>query len=230
MVGYVLQHPGGGGELSVTDVKATIDNSPHAVPGVLRWAFLDGMITDGNRLACSPGHLRPTCRARGYKVIEQPGTYPQPLTPAPTPARAWPMCWSRMPATLLLTVTIDLQPAHLAYARDNAAQVMLLHTASTCTDMQTALATAAAHEHRHGLRHQPDHRHALVGAAHLLATAAGHGGRHQQNAPFLPAEQGRVSRLCYTARALPLNANPPTGASAHAQQWVWCFAQVAQPP
>ena len=32
---------------------------------------------------------------------------------------------------------IDPQPAHTwVYAKDNAAQAMLLHTASTCTDMQ----------------------------------------------------------------------------------------------
>ncbi len=38
---------------------------------------------------------------------------------------------------------IDPQPAHTwVYAKDNAAQAMLLHTASTCTDMQTALAKA----------------------------------------------------------------------------------------
>ena len=78
-----------------------------------------------------------------YSVIGNPGTYP---------AAAYASANSGTGvADLLVTYAgntaayqaIDPQPAHTwIYAKDNTAQAMLVHTASTCTDMQTALAKA----------------------------------------------------------------------------------------
>ena len=59
---------------------------------------------------------------------------------------------------------------------------MLLHTASTCTDMQTALAKANSPRMNTGMVYATNLTIGTppVGAAHLLAAVAGHGGRHQQ--------------------------------------------------
>ena len=97
VVGYVATASGSSGELSVTDVKATIDNYLTLYPGVLDGFFLDGMSTDSNRLAYFQDIYSYVQGKGSYKVIGNPGTYPQPPpTPAPTLARAWPMYSSHM--------------------------------------------------------------------------------------------------------------------------------------
>ncbi len=90
-------------------------------------------------------------------------------------------------------------PAHTwVYAKDNAAQAMLLHTASTCTDMQTALAKANSAGMNTGMVYAtnltigtpwsalPTYWPQLLGTVDAI----------NKNAPFLPAEQGRRQGRC----------------------------------
>src|SRR3989344_3292940 len=59
--------------------------------------------------------------------------------------RVWPTRWSPTLATPPPTRPQTPQPASTwVYAKDNTAQAMLVHTASTCTDMQAAV----KHAHR----------------------------------------------------------------------------------
>lgn len=76
VVGYVATASGSSGELSVTDVKATIDNYLTLYPGVLDGFFLDGMSTDSNRLAYFQEIYTYVQSKGSYKVIGNPGTYP----------------------------------------------------------------------------------------------------------------------------------------------------------
>ena len=143
VVGYVATASGSSGALSVTDVKATIDNYIRLYPGVLDGFFLDGMSADSTRLAYFQDIYTYVQSKGSYKVIGNPGTYP---------AAAYAIANSGTGvADVLVTYAgnaaayqaIDPQPAHpWVYAKDNTAQAMLVHTASTCTDMQTALAKA----------------------------------------------------------------------------------------
>ncbi len=145
VVGYVATASGSSGALSVTDVKATIDNYIRLYPGVLDGFFLDGMSADSTRLAYFQDIYTYVKSLDGgkYSVIGNPGTYP---------AAAYAIANSGTGvADVLVTYAgnaaayqaIDPQPANpWVYAKDNTAQAMLVHTASTCTDMQTALAKA----------------------------------------------------------------------------------------
>ena len=145
VLGYVATASGSNGALSVADVKATIDKYRTLYPDVLDGFFLDGMSADSNRLAYFQDiytYIKSLNDGK-YSVIGNPGTYP---------AAAYASANSGIGvADVLVTYAgnaaayqaIDPQPAHTwVYAKDNTAQAVLVHTASTCTDMQTALAKA----------------------------------------------------------------------------------------
>lgn len=148
VIAYVATGSGSSGALSVTDVKATIDNYVRLYPNQLDGFFLDGMAADSARLAyfqdifnhikaitsgMSPGASPPLAPT----VIGNPGTYPVPA-------------YAGVADTLVTYAGnaaayqgMDPQPASTwVYARDNSAQAMLVHTASTCTDMKAAVENA----------------------------------------------------------------------------------------
>ena len=143
VVGYVATASGSSGELSVTDVKATIDNYLTLYPGVLDGFFLDGMSTDSNRLAYFQEIYSYVQGKGSYKVIGNPGTYPAAAYASANSGTGVADVLVTYAGNAAAYQAIDPQPAHTwVYAKDNAAQAMLLHTASTCTDMQAALAKA----------------------------------------------------------------------------------------
>ena len=169
-------------------MKATIDNYPHAVPW-RRWVF--------------PGRHRQQ-RLAYFQEILQPnagkGRQSAPATPAPTPqpsrqrqlrrtgvADVGHVCRQR--CCLPPLTRNPLTPGH---AKDNTPRPCCCTPPAPAPDMQSAGHSQQPRMNAPGLCHQPDHRHALVGAAHLLATAAGHGGRHQQEThlPFLLNKDG----------------------------------------
>jgi hypothetical protein len=148
VIGYVATSSATGA-LSVADVKATINNYVRLYPGLLDGFFLDGMATDSTRLAyfqeiynhakgLSAGMSTAATPPGGAPiVIGNPGTYPV-------------AAYAGVADTLVTYAGnavayqgIDPQPASTwVYAKDNTAQAMLVHTASTCTDMQAAIKKA----------------------------------------------------------------------------------------
>lgn len=138
VVAYVATASGSSGLRSVADVKATIDNYVRLYPTELDGFFLDGMSTESARLAYFQEiykHIKGL--ASSPLVIGNPGTYPVPayagvadtLVTYENNAAAYP--------------SIDPQPANTwVYGKDNSAQAMLVHTASTCTSMQAAVQKA----------------------------------------------------------------------------------------
>lgn len=143
IIGYVATGSGSSGALSVADVKATIDNYIRLYPGQLDGFFLDGMSTDSARLAyfqdiftyikgitTGTSSVPPT-------VFGNPGTYPV-------------AAYATVADTLVTYAgnaaaytSVDPQPASTwVYGKNNSAQAMLVHTASTCTDMQSVVKNA----------------------------------------------------------------------------------------
>ena len=129
---------GGGANaaISSTDVSVTIDRYIALYPGQLDGIFLDGMATDDSRRAFFQG-IYAYANDKGLKVIGNPGAYP-----APSYAGL---------ADMLVTYTgpatsyqgADPQPANTwVYDRQNTAQGMLVHTASTCSEMQKLVTDA----------------------------------------------------------------------------------------
>lgn len=148
VVGYVATTSASSGALSVADIKATIANYIRLYPGLFDGFFLDGMSTDSSRVAhfqevythvkglttgLATGAMPPSAPI----VIGNPGTYPV-------------AAYAGVADTLVTYAgnaaayaNIDPQPGNTwVYAKDNSAQAMLVHTASTCTDMQTAVKSA----------------------------------------------------------------------------------------
>lgn len=148
VIGYVATTSGSSGALSVADIKATITNYIRLYPGLLDGFFLDGMPTDSARVAhfqevythvkgLTTGMSTNASPPSAPVVIGNPGTYPvaayagvaDTLVTYAGNAAAYP--------------NTDPQPSNTwIYAKDNSAQAMLVHTASTCTDMQTAVKNA----------------------------------------------------------------------------------------
>lgn len=147
VIGYVATSSATGA-LSVADVKATINNYIRLYPGMLDGFFLDGMATDSARLAyfqeiynyakaLTTGMSTAATPPGAPTIIGNPGTYPV-------------AAYAGVADTLVTYAGnavayqgIDPQPASTwVYAKDNSAQAMLVHTASTCTDMQNALKNA----------------------------------------------------------------------------------------
>jgi len=145
VVGYVATTSASSGALSAADIKATIANYIRLYPGLFDGFFLDGMSTDSSRVAhfqevythvkglttgLATGAMPPSAPI----VIGNPGTYPV-------------AAYAGVADTLVTYAgnaaayaNIDPQPGNTwVYAKDNSAQAMLVHTASTCTDMQTAV-------------------------------------------------------------------------------------------
>ncbi|RZJ56912.1 MAG: hypothetical protein EON49_16890 [Acidovorax sp.] len=147
LVGY-LATTGSSGALSVADVKATIDNYIRLYPAQLDGFFVDGMGTDSARVAyfqeiynyvkaLSAGLATSAAPASAPIVIGNPGAYPV-------------AAYAAVADTLVTYAgnaaayqSVDPQPGSTwVYAKDNSAQAMLVHTASTCTDMQAAVKNA----------------------------------------------------------------------------------------
>lgn len=148
VIGYVATTSGSSGALSIADIKATIANYIRLYPGLLDGFFLDGMSTDSARVAhfqdiynhvkgLTTGMSTNASPPSAPIVVGNPGTYPvaayagvaDTLVTYAGNAAAYP--------------NIDPQPANTwIYAKNNSAQAMLVHTASTCTDMQTAVKNA----------------------------------------------------------------------------------------
>ena len=145
VVGYVATASGSSGALSVTDVKSTIENYIRLYPGVLDGFFLDGMSADSTRLAYFQEIYTYVKSLDGgkYSVIGNPGTYPAAAYAIANSGTGVADALVTYAGNAAAYQAIDPQPAHpWVYAKDNTAQAMLVHTASTCTDMQTALAKA----------------------------------------------------------------------------------------
>ena len=138
VIGYVATASGSSGSLSVADVKATIDNYIRLYPGQLDGFFLDGMATDSTRLAYFQDiytHIKSA--GASLSVIGNPGTYP---VAAYAGAADTLVTYAGNAAAYQ---AVDPQPAHTwIYAKNNYAQAALVHTASTCTDMQAAVQRA----------------------------------------------------------------------------------------
>ena len=128
--GYVATGGGANAAISSTDVTVTIDRYIALYPGQLNGIFLDGMATDDTRRTFFQA-IYSHASGKGLKVIGNPGAYP---TSSYTGL-----------ADMLVTYTgpatsyqgVNPQPANAwVYDKQNTAQGMLVHTASTCSDMQ----------------------------------------------------------------------------------------------
>jgi hypothetical protein len=148
VIGYVATSSSSGGTLSVADVKATIDNYIRLYPKLLDGFFLDGMATDSARVAyfqdiynyvkgLTSGMSTGASAPGTPLLVGNPGTYPVPAYAAV--------------ADTLVTYAgnsaayqnVDPQPSSTwVYAKANTAQAMLVHSASTCTEMQAAVKNA----------------------------------------------------------------------------------------
>ncbi|MDH4416688.1 MAG: spherulation-specific family 4 protein [Acidovorax sp.] len=148
VIGYVATTSTSSGALSVADIKATITNYIRLYPGLFDGFFLDGMATDSSRVAhfqevythvkgLTTGLTTGATPPSAPIVIGNPGTYPV-------------AAYAGVADTLVTYAgnaaayaNIDPQPGNTwVYAKDNTAQAMLVHTASTCTDMQTVVKNA----------------------------------------------------------------------------------------
>ena len=147
LVGY-LATSGSTGALSVADVKTTIDNYLRLYPGQLNGFFVDGMGTDSARVAyfqeifnyvkaLTTGLATTPATVTSPVVIGNPGAYP---VAAYAGAADTLVTYAGNAAAYQ---SVDPQPSSTwVYAKDNTAQAMLVHTASTCTDMQNAVKNA----------------------------------------------------------------------------------------
>lgn len=148
VIGYVATTSTSSGALSVADIKATITNYIRLYPGLFDGFFLDGMATESSRVAhfqevythvkgLTTGLTTGATPPSAPIVIGNPGTYPV-------------AAYAGVADTLVTYAgnaaayaNIDPQPGNTwVYAKDNTAQAMLVHTASTCTDMQTVVKNA----------------------------------------------------------------------------------------
>lgn len=148
VIGYVATTSTSSGALSVADIKATITNYIRLYPGLFDGFFLDGMATDSSRVAhfqevythvkgLTTGLTTGATPPSAPIVIGNPGTYPV-------------AAYAGVADTLVTYAgnaaayaNTDPQPGNTwVYAKDNTAQAMLVHTASTCTDMQTVVKNA----------------------------------------------------------------------------------------
>lgn len=150
VLGYVATGSGSSGAISVADVKATIDNYIRLYPGQLAGFFLDGMNADSAHLSYYQDvhdHIKAittgldTAAGSTPIVIGNPGTYP---VAAYAAAADTLVTFIGTPSAY---ASVNPQPANAwVYARGNAAQAAMVHTASTCTDMQNVV--TAAHSAR----------------------------------------------------------------------------------
>lgn len=146
VVGYVATASGSSGAISVADVKATIDNYIRLYPGQLDGFFLDSMGTDSAHLSYYQeihDYIKAIATGLGTTASASPLVIGNPAT--------YPVAAYAGVADMLVTfagsaaayASVDPQPANAwVYARDNAAQAAMVHTASTCTDMQNAVKAA----------------------------------------------------------------------------------------
>lgn len=133
---YVATGGGANAAISSTDVTITIDKYLELYPKKLDGIFLDGMATDDTRRAFFQT-IYSYANGKGLKVIGNPGAYPAPK-------------YADL-ADVLVTYTgpassyrsADPQPTNAwVYDKPNSAQGMLVHTASTCSDMQNLVSLA----------------------------------------------------------------------------------------
>lgn len=147
LLGYVAT-ASSSGAVSVADIKATIDNYIRLYPAQLDGFFLDGMATDSSRLTyfqeiytyvkgVTTGMSRTASPPAAPLLVGNPGTYPV-------------AAYAGVADTLVTYAGnaaayqgVDPQPASTwVYAKSNSAQAVLVHSASTCTDMQAAVKKA----------------------------------------------------------------------------------------
>ena len=148
VVGYVATTSTSSGALSVADIKATITNYIRLYPGLFDGFFLDGMATDSSRVA----HYQEVyTHVKGLTTGLTTGATPPSAPVVIGNTGTYPVAAYADVADTLVTyagnaaayTNIDPQPGNTwVYAKDNSAQAMLVHTASTCTDMQTAVKNA----------------------------------------------------------------------------------------
>lgn len=148
VIGYVATTSTSSGALSVADIKATITNYIRLYPGLFDGFFLDGMATDSSRVA----HYQEVyTHVKGLTTGLTTGATPPSAPVVIGNTGTYPVAAYAGVADTLVTyagnaaayTNIDPQPGNTwVYAKDNSAQAMLVHTASTCTDMQTAVKNA----------------------------------------------------------------------------------------
>ncbi|WP_343736000.1 spherulation-specific family 4 protein [Acidovorax sp.] len=148
VIGYVATASSSGGALSVADVKATIDNYIRLYPSLLDGFFLDGMATDSARVAyfqdiynyvkgLTSGMSTGATAPGTPLLIGNPGTYPVPAYAAVADTLV------TYAGNAAAYQNVDPQPSSTwVYAKANTAQAMLVHSASTCTEMQAAVKNA----------------------------------------------------------------------------------------
>lgn len=148
VIGYVAAASSSGGALSVADVKATIDNYIRLYPSLLDGFFLDGMATDSARVAyfqdiynyvkgLTSGMSTGATAPGTPLLIGNPGTYPVPAYAAVADTLV------TYAGNAAAYQNVDPQPSSTwVYAKANTAQAMLVHSASTCTEMQAAVKNA----------------------------------------------------------------------------------------
>lgn len=148
VIGYVATASSSGGALSVADVKATIDNYIRLYPSLLDGFFLDGMATDSARVAyfqdiynyvkgLTSGMSTGATTPGSPLLIGNPGTYPVPAYAAVADTLV------TYAGNAAAYQNVDPQPSSTwVYAKVNTAQAMLVHSASTCTEMQAAVKNA----------------------------------------------------------------------------------------
>ncbi len=128
--GYVATGGGANAGISSTDVTVTIDKYIALYPKQLDGIFLDGMATDDSRKAFFQT-IYAYASGKGLKVIGNPGAYPA----ANYAGLADMLVTYTGPATSYQSA--NPQPANAwVYNQQNTTQGMLVHTASTCSDMQ----------------------------------------------------------------------------------------------
>lgn len=148
VIGYVATASSSGGTLSVADVKATIDNYIRLYPTHFDGFFVDGMATDSARVAyfqdvynyvkgLKTGMSTAATTPGSPILIGNPGTYPVPAYAAVADTLV------TYAGNAAAYQNVDPQPSSTwVYAKDNSAQAMLVHSASTCTEMQNAVKNA----------------------------------------------------------------------------------------
>lgn len=132
----------------MADIKTTVDSYVRLYPGQLDGFFVDSMSTDSTRLAyfqeiysyikgLTSGMSAKATAPSKPLVIGNPGTYPV-------------TAYAAVADTLVTYAgnaaayqNVDPQPSSTwVYAKANTAQAMLVHSASTCTEMQAAVKNA----------------------------------------------------------------------------------------
>ena len=144
VIGFVASTSASGSALSVADIKATVDNYIRLYPNLFDGFFLDGMAADSARLATYQDiydqikRISTGTATTPPSVIGNPGTYPVPAYAAVADTLV------TYAGNAAAYQSVNPQPAATwVYAKSNGAQAMLVHSASTCTDMQAILKYAA---------------------------------------------------------------------------------------